>query len=757
MRRPSFLAALLLAAGMVLIPQRPGASQQEPKPPAPDGERPTINLTRAAGPIKVDGDLDDAGWKGAAEVSTFYEISRTDNGPPPVKTTGWVTFDDKYLYVAIRCDDPEPSKIRAPFVERDNVFSDQDFAGLFLDARGDERSALEFFVNARGIQDDSVLTDATGNEDFSPDLFWDSAGKITPEGWQVEMRIPFSSLRYSGDGAGPWGLILYRNYPRDYRYQITSVKIPKGSNCILCHDAALTGLEGLPAGGHIVVAPYVTAKVDGQPEGAPGSPLVYGSPSYDGGADLKWIPNADNAVDLTINPDFSQVESDTAQITANQRFALFYPEKRPFFMEGVDLFQMPFQAVYTRTITSPQWGLRATGRMAGTDYTVLSADDRGGGTLIIPGSESSEFAPQDFSSTDAIFRVRRSLGTSYVGFLVTDRENQGGSYNRVLGTDLFWSIGQADRIQGQVLVSQSLTPDRPDLSSQWTGEKLSAAAFYLQWQHDTKTWSWRTRYQDIGQDFRADLGFMPQVGIRSVQQYVGYSFYPNGFFSQISPNLVGGNTWDRHGRTVQGHFYPGVDVVGKGNMNAGIFYNYDVNRAGDNLLHRNQIFGYLDLSPSKSISKVNLSGYFGDMPDYTNNRTGHGGDGSIYLMVWPTSHLSLLLQGEHQWVNSTRDGHFGRLYTADVARLKGVYTFSARAFLRAIVQWEGANRDPLLYPTPVPAKSGDLNGSLLYAYRLNWQTLFYIGYGDDRTLDKQAQLVGTGRQVFFKISYAFQH
>jgi hypothetical protein len=720
------------------------------------GDQPVLRVTRAEGAIKVDGTLGDPGWKSATEVTTFYEINRTDSGTPPVATEAWITYDDRYLYVAFKCDDPEPSKIRSAFVERDGVGSDQDFAGVFLDARGDQRSALELFVNPRGIQDDGVKTEATGTEDFSPDLFWDAAAKMTKEGWQMEMRIPFSSLRYAGDGSGDWGIILFRNYPRDYRYQITNVPVPRGSICLLCREAVLAGIAGLPSSGHFVLAPYMTAKQAAVPEGELGSPLHTTAGEVDGGADFKWIPNADNAVDLTLNPDFSQVESDTAQISANQRFALFYPEKRPFFMEGVDLFQMPFRAVYTRTITDPRWGMRATGRVAGTDYTVLSAADQGGGSVIIPGPESSEFAPQDFSSTDSVIRLRRGFGDSYVGFLVTDRENSGGSYNRVAGADLFWSLGPKDRIQAQLLFSRSLTPDRPDLSPQWTGERLSDFAFSLQWRHDTKTWWWRSLYQDVGNEFRADLGFMPQVGYRRLKQNLGYNFYGEGFFTTVTPQFAAGDTWDREGRTVEGFFYPGVEVEGKGNMNAGLYYNYDVNRAGDVLLHRNQIFGYLNLSPSRVLSRIELSGFFGGMPDYTNNRSGHGGDVSLYLAARPAAHLDLQFTGEHQWVNSSRGGHYGRLYAADVARLKAVCTFTARAYLRAIVQWAGTQRDPALYPYPVSSRSGDLNGSLLYAYRVNWQTLFYVGYGDDRTLDEKARLVRTGRQVFFKISYAFQ-
>ena len=346
----------------------------------------------------------------------------------------------------------------------------------------------------------------------------------------------------------------------------------------------------------------------------------------------------------------------------------------------------------------------------------------------------------------------KKFSTSAILLLVSVMLLQG----MAAGADLFWSLGTKDRIQAQLLFSRSLTPDRPDLSPQWTGERLSDFALSVEWQHDTKTWWWRSLYQDVGKDFRADLGFMPQVGYRRFRQNLGYNFYSDGFFTTITPQFAGGDTWDRRGRTVEGFFYPGVEVEGKGNMNAGLYYNYDVNRAGEGLLHRNQIFGFLNLSPSRVLSRVELNGFFGDMPDYTNNRTGHGGDLALYVAARPLAHLDLQFSGEHQWVNSSRGGHYGRLYAADVARLKAVYTFTARAYLRAIVQWAGAQRDPALYPYAVSSRSGDLNGSVLYAYRVNWQTLFYVGYGDDRTLDAQARMVRTGRQVFFKVSYAFQ-
>ena len=160
--------------------------------------------------------------------------------------------------------------------------------------------------------------------------------------------------------------MLYRNYPRDFRYQMFNIRLPRGGNCFICRGTTSTGLAGLPSGGHLVVAPYVDRPSRRRrPRDGLGTPLgERAGAKADGGLDVKWMPTASTAVDATINPDFSQIESDVAQIAANERFALFFPEKRPFFLEGIELFATPIQAVYTRTITSPRWGVRATGKSA---------------------------------------------------------------------------------------------------------------------------------------------------------------------------------------------------------------------------------------------------------------------------------------------------------------------------------------------------------------------------------------------------------
>lgn len=747
----SLSSTLGLLLSTVAVPMA-GAATPQRTPDTP----PTIVVHRAAGAITLDGKLDDAGWDGAARIGTFYEVSPGDNVQPPVRSTAWITYDAEYLYVAFRCDDPRPSEIRAPAVDRDGIGDDQDFVAIGLDTRGDRQSALLLAVNAAGVQGDGVRNDASGEEDLAPDFFWTSAAHITSNGWTAEMRIPFSSLRYTPASLSHWGILFYRNYPRAYRYQMFNEPMPRGTNCEICHAARLEGLEALSGASHLVFAPSITAQKEWQASETGGTPPAPRTARWQEGADLKWTPGADNVLDLTVRPDFSQVEADQVQITANQRFALFYPEKRPFFMEGVDLLQTPIQAAYTRTITAPRWGARATGRLAGTDYTVLTATDDGGGSVVIPGPQGSGLAPQGFSSQATILRVRRTIGTSFAGLLMTDRENEGGSYNRVLGPDLQWSPGAADRITAQLLFSATRTPNRPELWSQWDGRRFSGNALSLSWDHNARNWQWQAAYEDIDAGFRARDGFVPRVGYTSVRQQIGYSVYAAGFLTKVVPTMIAGAYWDRGAGMLETTVWPGFRFEGRASLQADVFYKLDAERVDGPLLHASRLSVDATLSPSRRIPQVSVSATVGQGFDYDNARVGHGGDVSASVNVRPIGPVGLTLGIEHQWLQSARDRREGRLFTADAASLNTLWTISHRTYVRAIAQYVETRRDTLLYPAGAVPRDGNFLASVLFSYRLNWQTACYVGYGDQRTLTTVGGLAPTGRQVFVKLSYAFR-
>jgi len=711
----------------------------------------TVQIVRVTGEVVVDGRLDEPIWKEAARIERWFETNPGDNVEPKVKNVGYLAYDDKYLYAAFEFYDPDTASIIAPYADRDNVSSATDYGGIILDTNNDRRSAVMLLANPRGIQYDALSNDASG-EDSAPDFFWDSAGQILEDRWVLEIRIPFTSLRYGAEPVQQWGMMMYRNWPRDRRYQMFTSRLPRDVNCFICSRDQLEGLHDLPSAGGLVLAPFVTANQSRQPSGGLGTPLESVDPDFDAGLDLKWTPNAGTAIDATINPDFSQIESDVAVISTNERFAISLPEKRPFFLESKDLFETPFTAVYTRSINDPQWGARASGSVGDMSYTALVADDRGDGLVILSGPTGSGFARGDFGSLDFVGRARYDLGQSFVSLLATAKEIDGGGYNRVVGPDFEWRASDQDRVTGQIILSESETPDRPDLADEWNGQKLSGHAGTLWWSHGGEQWDWFMQYIDVGDDFRADLGFIPQVGIREGYSEVGRTFRPKGFLSRVRVFVFGDYTGGRNGDLIFRGISPGLGMDGRWNSFMRFRIANDKVRARDKTLERTQLFYTIQASPSRFFSRVSLDGWIGEEIDFANARVGDGARVSFDATLRPSDHLELVLNTEYRYL----DVDEGRLFDAQVQRLKATYTFNSKSFVRLIGQRVRTDRDPSLYEFPVPAQSGSNTISGLFAYKLNWQTVFFLGFGDADVLTEQDRYEDAEQSVFLKISYAWQ-
>lgn len=716
-----------------------------------------ISLTSTNAPIQIDGDLSDAAWQNATKYEVWYETNPGDNIEPKVKTVGYVTYDSRFLYFGVDSQDPNPKAISSPFADHDQISGNtDDYVGVLLDTRNDGKTGYLFLVTARGVQYDAITDDAGRGEDNSPDFFWDSASKINDHGWTAEARIPFSSLRYDGSNPSQWGLMLYRNYPRDRRYQMFTNKLPRENQCFVCSWGKVTGLTGLPTGDHMVIAPYVTANQLGEPrDGVLGNEFVNHNVGTDAGLDFKWSPSADTALDATINPDFSQIESDVAVISTNERFAIFIPEKRPFFLEGIELFSTPIQAVYTRTLTSPRWGARATGKVGSYAYTALVAQDRGGGDVILPSAFGSDFAEQDFSSTAAIGRVRRDFGrNSFVSFLGTAREIQGGGHNRVFGPDFQWRMTDSDTFTGQILFSDSATPNRPDLADEWNGQKLAGHAAFAWYQHSSAKNDFYVEGSDYSDEFRADNGFVPQVGWRGGYAEAGHTYRPTGFFNRI--RVFGMTQYQQttdDGNLLYRLASAGFAADGKHRSFWRFRLAHDTVANEGETFDRDRLYYTVQFAVNKVFSFISFDGWVGDEVDFDNNRLGRGASIASTASLRPTDHLLVDLTLNNRWLNI----HDDRLFTAQVERMRATYTFNPRMFIRAIVQNERTNRDLALYGSDVDQHSGDLSGQMLFAYKINWQTVFYVGYGDLREVTtEQGDFEPSNRQFFAKVSYAFQ-
>jgi hypothetical protein len=716
-----------------------------------------LRIARLTGPVTIDGTLSEDAWRRAERVERWYETNPGDNVEPKVKSVAYLAYDDKFFYAAFEFDDPRPAAIRAPVSDRDNVSGNAtDYAGVILDTRNDGRTAVLLLATPRGVQYDADTDDAAG-EDQSPDYYWDAAARITDRGWTLEIRVPFSSLRYRNAEPQTWGILLYRNYPRDFRYQMFSAPLPRGGNCFVCRANTLVGLEELPSGGHLVAAPYASFSGQATSEDGPGTPLTDVDTRGRGGLDVKWTPDADNVADFTINPDFSQVESDTAQISTNERFALFFSEKRPFFLEGVNLLRTPIQAVYTRTITSPRWGSRLTGKSQRVSYTALVADDKGGGSVVLPGTNGSDLADQPIGSLVFVGRARRDFGLSFVSMIATDRElHDDQGHNRVIGPDFQWRFHN-ELVTGQALVSTSRTPNRPDLADEWTGQNLHGHALDIQWSHNTTHFDAFAQGRDLSDGFRADTGFVPQVGIRETSGGGGWTFRPTGFVRRLRTFVNATRQTDSHGDLVDANVTPGVGMDVKWSGFAQIRMENERTRAGTTLLTRRQFSYVVQFSPTRRISQVSVDGKLGPDIDFTDARPGRGATVNLYVRVNPTDHLELEGVRNQRVLHADDAFHIRRrLFVSRVSRLRATYNFTSRFFGRLIAQQVTTDRDPSAYVSRVDPKSSDFSGSVLVAYKLNWQSVLFVGYGDDRSLDDLARLRPSSRQFFMKFSYAVQ-
>jgi hypothetical protein len=728
------IAALLLAAPLAARPQE-GTATAPAHSPYPVG--------RASSAIQVDGSLDEPAWSRATVVDLAYETRPAENTPPPVKTECLITYDDDRLYVAFRAHDPDPSQIRAHISDRDRAFND-DFVGIVVDPFNDERRGFEFFVNALGVQMDLFMDDVGGNEDDSWDALWWSAGRVTESGYVVEMAVPFSSLRFPRlEGEQTWGFDALRFYPRDQRHRIAAQPMDRNVSCYLCQVSKMTGFAGVTPGRNLELDPTVTAVHTDQREGVESDP----------GLTAKWGVTPNLTLNAALNPDFSQVEADAAQLDINTTFALFFPEKRPFFLEGADFFRTPFEAVFTRNVADPSWGVKLTGKEGQNAMGVFVAqDDRT--DFLIPGSESSQGVSLDAESTDAVLRFRRDLGaSSALGLLVTSREGEGYS-NRLAGADGLYRLGDSDSFRGQYLRSRTEYPSAifgEERLAQSAGV-LDDQAFYLGYNHSTRNWNAYARYEDVGDLFRADMGFMPQVD--STFKLAGLERIWYGKDGARWTQARIGSDWDERKDQAGGLLERELEAWLNVNGPRQSFLSLDGGRRDRvfNGVPFDQTFWnlYGEFQPTGDLF-VNVEAHLGDQLDFANTRAGKVVQVEPSVIYLPGRHLRI--QASH--LLQQLDVKGGQLFEAHLTQLRLVYQFNVRTFIRLISQYTDIRRDPELYTFEVDRTSQRLFNQLLFSYKLNPQTVFFAGYSDNSLGNERIDLTRDDRTFFFKIGYAW--
>lgn len=704
--------------------------------------------------IVIDGRIDEAAWSRARPLDKFWELFPQAEVEARVRTEAMYAYDHQALYVAIKAWDADPMERRAPFARRDKVLADQDMIVLFIDPVGNRKFAHFFRVNPRGAIGDGLFNEDSGAEDFSPDFEFEVVTSTFEGGWSAEFRIPFSSLRYGDPPSKQWSTMVFRNYPREQRYRISSSKLPREQNCFLCLNEPLTGLDALPDARHLSITPDLTVRsVTTSEASAPSRRDNDVVPSVD----IKWRPRADIVVDATLNPDFSQVEIDAPQLSGNAQFALFYPEKRPFFLEGADILESPFRAIYTRSVTDPSWGIRGTQRSGNFDGTVLVTRDDGGGLVLLPNTYGTQYARQDFKSVASFARGRWQVSGATVGWLATDRTIEGGAYNRVAGPDFVWFPNTEHRLRAQVLGSWT-TAQFVDGRIQ-RGAMASSHAAMADWTYRGTRWEEYLNIEDVGRDFRADNGFFFQNGYRRIYSETTRKFIDAFGFNELSPYFNAEYKTDTGGRVQYQQNNLGLRV-GLPRATT-IFSEVRINnlvavREGGGLRKRDQFFIGIESNPLPWFAKLYSELAIGDRVDVANNRVGRGHFYTVQANLRPHPRLEL----EYRIDNDTIDmieavAGAKRVLLQRVQQVIAIWHFSARDSLRTIWQEASTRRAPALWEEPVSARDNSDTLSIVYGHRRGIGTTLYVGATLGRVRDADAGIRTRQSEIFVKGSWAF--
>ncbi len=708
--------------------------------PAASEDRPRIEPVRVADPPAIDGRLDDAVWQTPSLSETDWLTYNPLNGDRiPQRTEVRVAYDERNLYFSFRCLDPEPGKVRGTLSRRDNVWND-DWVGLSLDSVGNGQASYDLFVNPLGVQGDILNTPSAG-ENSAPDFVWESAGRRTEQGYEAEIRVPLTTVRFVSGAEVEMNVLFWRRVSR-LGMSVSWPAVPAGRSFIerqatmLLHDLKrpLT-LEVIPSATYSRHETRISEDGFGRASSDP-----------DVGFSAKYGITSSATVEGTLNPDFSQVESDAFQVEVNQRFPLFFSEKRPFFMEGLGTFELAGvggdaimrTAVHTRRIVDPFWGFKSSGNAGRVGFAVLAAGDEAPGRALDIGANPFLDERKEFY----IARGQYALGpSSYVGTIVTDTE-LGAGHNRVVGADV--SLKREDhRVAGNFIATRTHSPD--GLESK---DGLGANGFY---EYATKPFVFSQQIEHYDRGFQMDTAFQNQVGITQGWSYAGYSIYPDAkkhaWLKRINPFV-----FVRYGRDriQQGSPWIVVSGVRFNTLRQG-FFRVDYIHGQDAWVGQT-----LPVSSLRIMAEAQMTRWL-----YFNTRLNQGrsifydpvdpfsGSERAYyaeLTFQPTPRLSQSITYDRVEFDRRSDGT--RVFTVDVVNTRTTFQIDRRLAVRALVQYDSSTSRILT----------DFLGS----WELLPGTVAYVGYGslierqewDGLEVRRQTGAFRTSeRGLFLKASY----
>ena len=496
----------------------------------------SIKAVRIETPLNLSGKLDDPAWLKAIPVELNYEASPGENTPARQRTQAMILYDHSYIYIGFRCYDSVPGSIRANLSDRDKIFGD-DYVIATIDTYNNFQRGFEFAVNPFGIQGDLLMM-GSGNEDISYDMVWQSSAAKNSGGWTAEMAIPLRSLSFSAQESQTWTISLLRNMPRNNRYLCTWTPLDRNNPSYIAQGGKLEGLEGIKPGYSLDILPYAMFQQSGNKTDVsePSSPMDNGSLKMRIGGGVQYSPSPNISINAVINPDFSQIESDADQLSVNTTFALSYPEKRPFFMTGMDLLQTPMY--YSRTINNPLYALKINGQAGKLSYLVLGAYDRNS-AITVPGEEESNTIETDDGSYAGVGRVRYDLGNeNFIGALFLSR-NYNDAHNYLNGLDWNFKFWKNWYFQGEIFLSHTKEVNDSILFSSdrqfgstghdagFNGEKYFGRGMHVTIMRQGRNYSFSLTQNNFSPTYQTYNGMFPEVNGRTSFMQHSYNFLPN--------------------------------------------------------------------------------------------------------------------------------------------------------------------------------------------------------------------------------------
>ncbi len=723
---------------------------------AAGAEKPTITIPRVNEAPVLARYLDGAVTPPGVRITGFTQREPGDGVPASVETTVYLSYDDRHLYAVFICKD-DPAKIRANMTKREAIMGD-DVVGLLLDTYHDGRRAYQFLVNPHGIQLDGVATEGQ-NDDYSYDTLWQSDGRLTKDGYAVVIAIPFKSLRFSNAATQTWGVAVTRSVPRANELSFWPY-ITRRISGLGQQLATLEGLQGISPGRNLQIIPYgdfAAARV------VDDAGVRVTENSARAGVDGKAVIKDALTVDMTVNPDFSQVESDEPQVTVNQRFEVFFPEKRPFFIENAGYFETPQNLFFSRRVADPGVGVRLTGKARGWAFGVLGVNDEE------PGRQVEEGDPRSGKKAGVgVFRAQREFARqSYVGGIFTDVEF-GASANRVYGGDARWKFSDNWTASGQWVGSQTIDE---------AGDSTSGSSWTAELSREGRGFDYMGTFTSRSPDFRADLGYIRRVDMREVLQEARYSWYPKSSrVLRVGTDVEAGALWDYGGVLQDWQFEPGFEVELPGGTELGGMYFAAFERYEGIEFRRD---GAMARANSDWLSWLGVGVHYfrGSGINY------YPADGlepflgteqslEAELTLRPFSRLRLDQAYLYSDLSTSDESTLppgapqGRIFTDHILRTRVNYQFTRELSARVIVDYETLSPNQALVDLDHERR---FNADVLFTYLLNPWTAVYVGYSDGYENQPLAPisspppsradlpLTSVGRQVFVKLSYLFRY